>query len=71
MDQTRPSRVNRAVWPSTSLRTARRVSRVGKREPLDVAELVRDNENLREQRRAVGEVLRAVAVIRTCVIELR
>ena len=31
------------------------------RGPLDVEELVRDNENLREQRRAVGEVLRAVA----------
>lgn len=30
-------------------------------EPLDVEELVRDNENLRQQRRAVGEVLRAVA----------
>jgi adenylate cyclase len=31
------------------------------RESLDVEELVRDNENLREQRRAVAEVLRAVA----------
>jgi class 3 adenylate cyclase len=34
---------------------------VGERGQLDVGELVRDNENLREQRRAVGEVLRAVA----------
>jgi class 3 adenylate cyclase len=34
---------------------------MGERETLDVGELVRDNENLREQRRAVGEVLRAVA----------
>ena len=34
---------------------------MGEREPIDVEELVRDNENLREQRRAVGEVLRAVA----------
>jgi hypothetical protein len=30
-------------------------------EPRDVEELVRDNENLREQRQAIGEVLRAVA----------
>ena len=30
-------------------------------EPRDIEELVRDNENLREQRQAVGEVLRAVA----------
>jgi class 3 adenylate cyclase len=34
---------------------------VSEREPFDVEELARDNENLREQRRAVGEVLRAVA----------
>ena len=34
---------------------------MGEREPLQVGELVRDNENLREQRRAIGEVLRAVA----------
>jgi adenylate cyclase len=34
---------------------------VGDREPLDVEQLVRENENLREQRQAVGEVLRAVA----------
>jgi class 3 adenylate cyclase len=31
------------------------------REPLDAKELARDNENLRDQRRAIGEVLRAVA----------
>jgi translation elongation factor EF-G len=31
------------------------------REPLDVEQLLRENENLREQRQAVGEVLRAVA----------
>ena len=31
------------------------------RESLDFEELVRENENLREQRQAVGEVLRAVA----------
>ena len=30
-------------------------------EPRDIEELVRDNENLREQRQAIGEVLRAVA----------
>jgi len=34
---------------------------MGGREPLDVEALVRENENLREQQRAVGEVLRAVA----------
>jgi adenylate cyclase len=34
---------------------------VGERVQRDVEELARDNENLREQRRAVGEVLRAVA----------
>ncbi|MDP9302601.1 MAG: GAF domain-containing protein [Actinomycetota bacterium] len=34
---------------------------MGVREPLDADELVRENENLREQRRAVGEVLGAVA----------
>jgi class 3 adenylate cyclase len=34
---------------------------VGGREPLDVEELVRENENLREQRQALDEVLRAVA----------
>jgi hypothetical protein len=33
---------------------------MGDREPLDIEELVRDNKNLREQRQAVGEVLRAV-----------
>jgi len=31
------------------------------REPLDIEELVRENENLREQGQAIGEVLRAVA----------
>ena len=31
------------------------------RESLDVEKLVRENENLREQQQAVGEVLRAVA----------
>lgn len=34
---------------------------MAERETLDVEELVRDNENLRAQRRAVGGVLRAVA----------
>jgi len=34
---------------------------MGDREPLDIEDLVRDNENLREQRHAVDEVLRAVA----------
>lgn len=34
---------------------------MGEGETLHVEELVRENENLREQRRAVGEVLRAVA----------
>jgi hypothetical protein len=34
---------------------------MGGREPLDVEALVRENENLREQRLAVDEVLRAVA----------
>ena len=34
---------------------------MGEHGPVDVEELVRDNENLREQRRAVGEVLHAVA----------
>ena len=34
---------------------------MGAREPLDAEELVREIENLREQRRAIGEVLRAVA----------
>ena len=34
---------------------------MGGREPLDIEELVRENENLREQRQAVDEVLRAVA----------
>ena len=34
---------------------------MGGREPLDLEELVRENENLREQRQAVDEVLRAVA----------
>ncbi len=34
---------------------------LGTREAFDAEELARDNENLREQRRAVGEVLRAVA----------
>ncbi|MDP9302862.1 MAG: GAF domain-containing protein [Actinomycetota bacterium] len=34
---------------------------MGTREAFDAEELARDNENLREQRRAVGEVLRAVA----------
>jgi class 3 adenylate cyclase len=34
---------------------------VGERGLVDVEELIRDNENLREQRRAVGGVLRAVA----------
>lgn len=34
---------------------------MGDREPLDVEQLVRENENLREQRQAVDEVLRAVA----------
>ena len=34
---------------------------MGGREPLDIEELVRENENLREQRHAVDEVLRAVA----------
>ena len=39
----------------------RRVRQVGEGETLHVEELVRENEDLREQRRAVGEVLRAVA----------
>jgi class 3 adenylate cyclase len=39
----------------------RTVRPVDAREPLDAEDLVRENENLREQRRAVGEVLRAVA----------
>ena len=34
---------------------------MGEGESLHLEELVRENENLREQRRAVGEVLRAVA----------
>ena len=34
---------------------------MGGHEPLDVEELVRENENLREQRQALDEVLRAVA----------
>ena len=34
---------------------------MGGPEPLDLEELVRENENLREQRQAVDEVLRAVA----------
>jgi len=34
---------------------------VGGREPLDVEKLLRENANLREQRQAVDEVLRAVA----------
>lgn len=38
-----------------------RVRRVGGHEPLDFEQLVRENENLREQRRALDEVLRAVA----------
>src|SRR5947208_2219438 len=47
---------------STCPPVSRKVRRVDKqRESLDVEELVRDNENLREQRRAVAEVLRAVA----------
>jgi hypothetical protein len=34
---------------------------MGAREPPDAEDLAQENENLREQRRAVGEVLRAVA----------
>ena len=34
---------------------------VGEREPIDAEELLRDNQNLRDQRRAIGDVLRAVA----------
>ncbi len=39
----------------------RRVRRVGEGETLRAEDLVRENENLREQRRAIGDVLRAVA----------
>jgi class 3 adenylate cyclase len=39
----------------------RTVRRMRTRKPVDAEELLRDNANLREQRRAVGEVLRAVA----------
>ena len=34
---------------------------VSERDPIDADDLFRENENLREQRRAIGEVLRAVA----------
>jgi class 3 adenylate cyclase len=57
-------RVGHVAHPGVRRRcrpVGRKVRCVDERGQLDVGELVRDNENLREQRRAVGEVLRAVA----------